>query len=334
VSDGVDLYTKYQTVTSWPAVRGSGRLFAYLKGTDGMTTRDTANWPTAGKAAGVAIGLYGYAQPGNARDQYDLLYRTSRNRNAIDLSPALDQEDPFVPGNAAVQFAVAWLLRAVEVGEIPVYYANDSFMSYCLPAIRSAVPSVWPWIARYGAAPKNRYRTWQHSSSGKVPGITASGVDLNTGEVPVRITPGPGPVPTPAPTPGNRPLLVKLEEELMDPVIHQKTPVDDKGVQVEKAFQIVPPCGGQLVVTPMDDQMCFFGNPDPEAPVYCWGPGGGKGGGHSVVPPSQWQDGSERRATWNNCQAYDIPKGTSRVAYQLSSNGRTAVQFVPSYLLG
>lgn len=334
MADGVDLYTKYQQVTSWPAVRGSGRSFAYLKGTDGMTTRDTANWPAAGKAAGVAIGLYGYAQPGNARDQYDLLYRTSRNRNAIDLSPALDQEDPFVPGNAAVQFAVAWLLRAVEVGEIPVYYANDSFMTYCLPAIRSAVPSVWPWIARYGATPKNRYRTWQHSSSGRVPGITASGVDLNTGEVPVRITPGPGPTPTPAPTPGNRPLLVKLEEELMDPVIHQKTPVDDKGVQVEKAFQIVPPCGGQLVVTPLDDQMCFFGNPDPEAPVYCWGPGGGKGGGHSVVPPSQWQDGSERRATWNNCQAYDIPKGTSRVAYQLSSNGRTAVQFVPSYLLG
>lgn len=334
MSDGVDVYTKYQTVTDWRAVRGSGRTFAYLKGTDGMTTRDTANWPTAAKAAGIAVGLYGYAQPGSARDQYDLLYRTSRNRNAIDLSPALDQEDPFVPGNAAVQFAVAWLRRAIEVGELPVWYANDSFMTYCLPAVRAQVPTVWPWIARYGATPKNGYRTWQHSSSGRVPGISAAGVDLNTGEAPIRVTPGPGPTPTPAPTPGNRPLLVKLEEELMDPVIHQKTPIDAQGGQVEKAFQVVPPCGGQLVVTPLDDQMCFFGNPDPEAPVYCWGPGGGKGGGHSVVPPSQWQDGSERRATWNNCQAYDIPKGTSRVAYQLSSNGRTAVQFVPSYLLG
>lgn len=333
MSDGVDLYTKYQTVTSWPAVRGSGRSFAYLKGTDGMTTRDTANWPATGKAAGVAIGLYGYAQPGNARDQYDLLYRTSRNRNAADLSPALDQEDPFVPGNAAVQFAVAWLLRAVEVDEIPVYYANDSFMSYCLPAIRAAVPSVWPWIARYGSRPKNAYRTWQHSSTGSVPGIVAGGVDLNTGDTPIRTGAGPGPVPTPTPTPGNRPLLLKLEDELMDPVIYQKTPIVD-GRQVEKGWLVVPPCGGQLVVQPIDDQVCFFGNPDPAPPVFCWGPGGGKGGGHSVVPPNQWQDGNERRATWNNAQAYDVPKGTTRVAYQLSSNGRTAVQFVPSYLLG
>lgn len=136
------------------------------------------------------------------------------------------------------------------------------------------------------------------------------------------------------PTPGIKPTAKQMEENAMDPVIHQKTPVDDQGNQVEKAWQVIPPCGGQLIVTPLDDQMCFFGNPDPEPPVYCWGPGGGTGGGHSVVPGNRWQDGSERRATWNNCQAYDIPKGTSRVAYQLSSNGRTAVQFVPNYLLG
>jgi GH25 family lysozyme M1 (1,4-beta-N-acetylmuramidase) len=336
VSNGVDLYVAYQQVTSWAAVRNSGRTFAYLKGTDGMTTRDTANWPAAAHAAGVAVGLYGYAQPGSARDQYDLLYRTARDRNAADLSPALDQESPFVPGNSAVQFAVAWLLRAVEVGEIPVYYANDSFMTYCLPAIRAAVPTVWPWIARYGSPPRNPYRTWQHSSTGNVPGITASGVDLNVGDAPVRSAAGP--IPTPAPTPGNRPAVALLEDTVMDPVIYQATPVtkdaNGKDIQVEHGQQVVPPCGGQLIVTPLDDQMCFFGNPEPGAPVYCYGLGGGKGGGHSVVPPAQWQDDTERRATRLNTQAYEVPKGTTRVAYALSSNGRTAVQFVPSYLLG
>lgn len=337
MADGIDVYTKYQNVRDWGAVRRSGRTFAYMKGTDGMTVRDTSNWPAAARAAGIAVGLYGYAQPGSAADQYDLLLRTARSRNALDLSPALDLEDPFVPGNAAAQFAIAWLRRAQANSQIPVFYANDSMMSYILATVRSAVSGVWPWIARYGAAPKNSYRTWQHSSSGVVPGITAAGVDLNTGDAPIIVgpPPGPGPGPTPNPIPGGRLTVAQMEEAAMfDPVIYQKTPIDDKGGQVEKGWQVVPPCGGQLIVQPLDDQVCFFGNPDPEAPVYCWGPGGGKGGGHSVVPSSAWTGNSERRATWNNAQAYEVPKGTTRVSYQLSSNGRTAVMFVPSYLLG
>jgi GH25 family lysozyme M1 (1,4-beta-N-acetylmuramidase) len=193
MAEGLDIYTKYQSVNDWGAVRRSGRTFAYFKGTDGMTTRDTANWPQAAKAAGIACGLYGYAQPGSAADQYDLLLRTARARSAVDLSPALDLEDPFVPGNAATQFAIAWLRRAVDAGQIPVFYANDSMMGYLLATVRNAVPSVWPWIARYGARPKNPFRTWQHSSSGVVPGIKASGVDLNTGEAPIR-TPNTPPI--------------------------------------------------------------------------------------------------------------------------------------------
>jgi GH25 family lysozyme M1 (1,4-beta-N-acetylmuramidase) len=342
MADGIDVYVKYQNVRDWNAVRASGKTFAYFKGTDGMTTRDTANWPAAAKAAGIACGLYGYAQPGSAADQYDLLRRTAQQRGAHDLSPALDLEDPFVPGNAAAQFAIAWLRRAEAAGEIPVFYANDSMMSYILPTVRNAVSGVWPWIARYGARPKNSFRTWQHSSSGVVPGITASGVDLNTGDAPVIAGPGPAPSPTPVPTPtpGGRLTVAQMEEAMFDPVIYGPTPIvkdgggPGKDTQIEKGWQLVLPCGGQLVVQPLDDQVCFFGNPDPEAPVYCWGPGGGKGGGHSVVPAGGWTGNSERRATWNNAQAYEVPKGTTRVSYQLSSNGRTAVMFVPSYLLG
>lgn len=185
MSEGVDLYTKYQTVNDWSALRRAGKTFAYFKGTDGMTTRDTGNWPAAARNVGIACGLYGYAQPGSAVDQYNLLLKTAQARGAMDLSPALDLEDPFVPGNTAAQFAIAWLGRAADVGQIPVFYANDSMMSYLLATVRNSVPGVWPWIARYGARPKNAYRTWQHSSTGAVPGIQAGGVDLNTGEAPL-----------------------------------------------------------------------------------------------------------------------------------------------------
>jgi GH25 family lysozyme M1 (1,4-beta-N-acetylmuramidase) len=342
MAEGLDIYTKYQSVEDWGAVRRSGRTFAYFKGTDGMTTRDTANWPQAAKAAGIACGLYGYAQPGSAADQYDLLLRTARSRNALDLSPALDLEDPFVPGNTAAQFAIAWLRRAVDAGQIPVFYANDSMMGYLLATVRNSIPSVWPWIARYGARPKNAFRTWQHSSSGVVPGIKASGVDLNTGDAPVIVGPGPAPRPTPTPTPipGGRLTVAQMEEAMFNPVIHGPTPIvkdgggPGKDTQIEFAYQLVPPCGGQLIVQPLDDKTCFFGNAEPAAPVGCWGPGGGMGGGHSVVPAGKWKDGTERRADWNNAQAYEVPKGTTRVTYSLSSNGRTAVMFVPSYLLG
>jgi len=214
VPEGIDVYSKYQNVTDWGAVRRSGRLFVYMKMTDAMTTRDTGNWVQQARAAGLAVGAYGYAQPGSARDQYDFLRRTARNRGAVDLSPALDLEDPFVPGATAVQFAVAWLRRAIEVGEIPVWYANDSFMSYCLPAVRAQVPSVWPWIARYGAHPKNTFRTWQYSSSGVVPGIKAAGVDLSTGEAPI-VRPNPTPGPTPIPIPEE--IMQNAEPHTLEP---------------------------------------------------------------------------------------------------------------------
>lgn len=197
MTEGVDLYTKFQSVSDWGAVRRAGKTWAYFKGTDGVTTRDTGNWPAQARAAGIACGLYGYAQPGSAVDQYNLLLSTAQARGAMDLSPALDLEDPFVPGNAAAQFAIAWLSRAAAVGQIPVFYANDSMMSYLLATVRNAVPSVWPWIARYGSPPKNTYRTWQFSSTRQVPGITASGVDEDTGEAPI-IAGGGGGSPTPA----------------------------------------------------------------------------------------------------------------------------------------
>jgi GH25 family lysozyme M1 (1,4-beta-N-acetylmuramidase) len=184
VAEGLDLYTKYQSVTDFGAVARAGYSFAYFKGTDGTTVKDTADWPARAHAAGMKCGLYAYAQPGTAADQYRLLLSTARARGAVDLAPALDLESPFVPGPTATAFAIAFLKEAVNQGQLPVFYANDSMMTYTLPAVRAAVPTVFPWIARYGKEPVNSYRLWQHSSSGQVPGITASAVDLNTGEVP------------------------------------------------------------------------------------------------------------------------------------------------------
>lgn len=334
--DGIDLYTAYQTVEDFAAVRRSGRSFAYFKGTDGMTTKNTSDWPARAHAAGIACGLYGYAQPGSAVDQYDLLLRTARDRGAIDLAPALDLEAPFVPGAIATQFATAWLARAVSAGQLPVFYANDSMMSYLLPTVRAAVPSVWPWIARYGAAPKNPYRTWQHSSTGKVPGILASAVDLDTGEAPYA---GQAPAPVTPPTPGARLAVANMEEFLMDPIIHAPVPkvTNPDGTVSQKSSNMIVWTGAAAVlnVQPLGNDMVFFGAGEaPGPPVWCYGPGGGKGGGSTTVPLASYDQGNQRRLLRNQPGQYEIPAGTTAVYYEWSSNGRVAVQVVPKYLLG
>jgi lysozyme len=208
VNEGLDVYTKYQPGVDFGRVAAAGRRFVYVKATDGLSVRDTGGYGAAGRRAGLAMGAYGYAQFGDPRAQYGLLVREAKANGLMDLGPALDLESPFVPGKTATDFAIGWLRMAVELGNLPVFYANDSMMGYLLPAVRAAVPSVWPWIARYGAAPKNSYRTWQYSSTGSVPGVGGS-VDMNKGEVPVNAG---KPLPTPTPTPGTKTSEVELME--------------------------------------------------------------------------------------------------------------------------
>jgi hypothetical protein len=208
--------------------------------------------------------------------------------------------------------------------------------------IYKRVPSSW-WTG-FGGQP---IKILQFTSLATVAGRTPIDGDAFEGSIQDLTALLGGKLPTPAPSQngggaapsGLIPTRTQMEENSMDPVIHKPTPVvtdeaTGKKTQVELGQQVVPGCAGVLQVTPLDDQMCFFGNPDPEPPIYCYGPGGGMGGGHSVLPRDKWQDGTEKRATRNNCQSYEVPKGTTRVAYALSSNGRTAVQFVPNYLLG
>jgi hypothetical protein len=150
--------------------------------------------------------------------------------------------------------------------------------------------------------------------------------------------PGGGGSTPPTPTPGGsgKVPFAHLEEYLMNPIVHDPTP--NGGVQ--DGFLVHTGAAAVLVVQPLDkDKMCFFGAGDATkgvAPVWCYGPGGGKGGGHSAIPVTKdtYDMGNERRLTRNNPGLYEIPAGTTSVFYSYSSNGRTSVQIVPKYLLG
>ncbi len=184
---GIDVYVKYQTVRSWSQVRTAGYEFCYVKASDGSTIRSTGGYGSRGRAAGLLMGSYHYAQPGNARAQADLLIHQARADNLMDLAPALDLEDPFVPGRDAASFAVAFLRRVRETGNRPCLYGNNTMLSAVLPAVKAAVPDTVVWVARYGGTPTVSYDLWQYTDKGTVPGIAASSVDLNRGALPVNV---------------------------------------------------------------------------------------------------------------------------------------------------
>ncbi|HVV11570.1 glycoside hydrolase family 25 protein [Amycolatopsis sp.] len=187
MANGIDVYVAYQNVRDWGAVKRAGYDFCYVKAGDGTSTRATNGYGPLGRSAGVAMGAYWYAQPGNAVQQANMLCDRALGEGLADLAPALDIESPFVPGPAAAAFAVAFCRQVAARGFRPALYANDSMMSAVLPAVRAAVPNVIVWVARYGRNPVNGYDVWQWNDKGSVPGVSASSVDLNQGLIPYNL---------------------------------------------------------------------------------------------------------------------------------------------------
>lgn len=185
MSFGIDVYRAYQDVRDWRAVRSAGVEFCYVKVSDGTAHRSTGNYFADAKAQGIKVGGYHYAEPGNAVAQANLLVDIVETLGATDLAPALDLESPFVPGATARNFAVAFVRQVKARGHRPCLYASDSMMSSIRAAVLAAVPECIIWVARYGANPVNPYHVWQYSQSGRIPGISASGVDLDTGSIPL-----------------------------------------------------------------------------------------------------------------------------------------------------
>lgn len=184
MAQGIDVYTRYQTVNDWGAVRQAGYEFCYVKVSDGDEDRPDNGYGPAGHAAGVAMGAYHYAESGDPVAQANRLVNRAVAANLTDLAPALDLEAPFTGNQAAVDFAVAFLGRVRDLGHRPCLYSNNTILTAIVDKVRAAVPETLVWAARYGAQPTVAYDVWQSSDSGTVPGVTGT-VDLNQGNVPV-----------------------------------------------------------------------------------------------------------------------------------------------------
>lgn len=188
---GIDVYTAYQNVTDWSAVRRSGVEFCYVKVSDGLTTRNTNGYGRTGHAAGVAMGAYHFAQAGDPVRQANLLCDRVAAEGLIDLRPALDAE---APGTTNAAFCIAFLRQVIARGYRPCMYASNSTFVNIGAAVDAAVPDVRRWVARYAGLtsteklrPSVRWDVHQFSQAGRIPGISGT-VDLNDGTAPLAAT--------------------------------------------------------------------------------------------------------------------------------------------------
>ena len=183
---GVDV-AHYQAYPHWQAVHDAGIQFAYVKASEGASTSySTLDGQYHGaRSAGLAVGLYAYAEPNLTPESIADALSVQVNRlGAVDghLPPCLDLEEG--SGNLAgwAQAFIARLRARTGCRRVMVYSGSAFFQAHIGEGWMD--PDIALWIAHYGRPPGQpgyltpRVAIHQYSSTGTVPGI-AGNVDLN-----------------------------------------------------------------------------------------------------------------------------------------------------------
>ncbi|WP_077241394.1 glycoside hydrolase family 25 protein [Amycolatopsis azurea] len=202
---GIDIYSRFQTVTNWQAVKDHGVTFVFVKLTDGGGLpnggRNTGDALVAGaRSVGIPVGGYHFAQLRPSPEaQADILIEQVRRTGATGCVPMLDLEDnprgsemPNIPDGQKRNFAIRFCNRVAGHGFRPGVYMSNAHAKMLRPD-QFGVPDLVIWIARYGAKPDpaaGRYDIHQFSDSGQVGGIRASSVDLNESYTNAHLTGG------------------------------------------------------------------------------------------------------------------------------------------------
>lgn len=180
---GIDV-SHFQTISDPGAVRANGISFAWCKATESVDWTDDSYTQKIGQlsGAGIAVGGYHFARPGDAAAQVDH-FRTLAGAQlaAGSLRPMLDMEDDAVRAEANA-FVNAFYDR---IGVPLIVYGNlDWWSSQALNPAAWGQRDILGMIARYNGDPGNPGWTYpglavhQHSNEGKVDGIPGS-VDRN-----------------------------------------------------------------------------------------------------------------------------------------------------------
>jgi lysozyme len=180
----------------WTTVKNSGKTFAFVKATEGVSIKDSAfahNWQTM-KAVGVIRGAYHFFHPHTSDpvQQAKEFLKTLGKLQPGDLPPVLDIEvTDNVKNQVVINAAKQWLaevekalLQQTQKPIKPIIYTSPSFWEQLgNPSDFANYPL---WIAHYGTQNPSIPGPWQgqylmHQYAGDISGVAGvSGrADLN-----------------------------------------------------------------------------------------------------------------------------------------------------------
>lgn len=179
---GFDLSNNQPAPIDWPSVANAGFVFGWHKISEGAGYIDPyvdgrrARRIDDGEAAGVRMGGYHFARPGDPEQQAHLFL--AKLPPGATVRPVLDAE---VAG-ITPEFCDRFLGEVAGDGHRPILYTYSAFAA---ANYRGSDLNRWDlWLANYRATPPappgpwSEYVCWQHTSSGAVPGAPGVG-DLN-----------------------------------------------------------------------------------------------------------------------------------------------------------
>ncbi len=180
--------------------------FVIIKGSDGgkRGNENAMKWfpidSAAARAAGLVVGSYHYAQPGNmdsntikdAKLQAQRAVEQAEGAKVGDLPLTLDLEE--LPCGWTIQRLAKWtsafLIEAEALtGRTPILYTNSNFIGRLDDAGANDLSRYPLWLAKWGPKlgtdPKemriwnNDWLIWQFTADGKVSAVPSSTTDLN-----------------------------------------------------------------------------------------------------------------------------------------------------------
>lgn len=197
---GVDV-SHWQGTINWTSVRNAGIQFAYIKATEGTSSKDSSfntNYPAA-YYAGVIRGAYHFARPNLSSGSYQANFFASNggawSADNMTLPGALDIEaNPYSGGYCygLSQSAMrSWILdfyntyKSRTTRDV-VIYTTASWWNYCTGSWTGMASRSPLWIANWGVSSptlpagwaSTTWTIWQYTSTGTVSGISGY-VDRN-----------------------------------------------------------------------------------------------------------------------------------------------------------
>lgn len=184
---GIDV-ASYQGYPDWEQVAAAGYAFAFTKATEGeeyVNPTFAYNWAES-KRVGMIRGAYAFARPGgtDAVAEADFFLDTIDAAGGLETGDILALDLESGSGDLG-PWTLTFLRRCEErAGFSPIVYTGTWFTSTHNIAAYPELAAYGLWLAAYQEqmpAPPPPWSTlafWQHSSSGRVPGIVGD-VDLN-----------------------------------------------------------------------------------------------------------------------------------------------------------